>query len=124
MKKLIIAASVFITISATQACAQTPEAAPQQQPTAPTEQKTAMKGKKAEMMKELNLTDEQKKQLAPMQKEERAKKEKIMNDTTLSADQKKEQMKALREESISKMSKILTPEQMQKLKELRAKGKE
>ena len=121
MKKLIILSTIFLAFSTTGIHAQTtaPDTAKQQP--ANTENKTSLKNNRQEIFNQLDLTEDQKKQLMPLQKEERAKREKINNDTLLSAEEKQTQLKALRKESNSKMSKILTPEQIKKLKELKAK---
>lgn len=121
MKKLIVLASIFLALSTTGIHAQTtaPEATVQQPDNADNEK--SLKNNRQELLNQLDLTEDQKKQLMPLQKEERAKREKINNDTSLSAEEKQTQLKSLRKESLSKMSKILTPDQLKKLKELKGK---
>lgn len=74
---------------------------------------------KREMMKELNLSRTQMKQLKEMRKSSKAQKEAIDGNTQLSDDERKKQMKMHRVEQLKKMQQILTPDQIQKLKEMR-----
>ena len=125
MKKILIAATMFMAFALTGAHAQTtaPATTTEQQP-ASTDSKTTLKYNRQEIIDQLNLTADQKKQLVPLEKEEKAKRDKINNDTSLTPEEKKAQLKSLKKEGISKMSKILTPEQLTKLKELKAKNKD
>ena len=84
------------------------------------------KGKhhKAEMMKQLNLNDEQKAKLKEMKSAEQGKKDAIKNDSKLTEEQKKEQMKALKDERRKNMQSVLTDEQKQKVKEMKSKMKD
>lgn len=121
MKKLLVLATIFLAFSTTGIHAQTtaPETTAKQPDNA--DNKKSLKNNRQELLNQLDLTEDQKKQLMPLQKEERAKREKINNDTSLSAEEKQTQLKSLRKESLSKMSKILTPDQLKKLKELKGK---
>ncbi len=67
-----------------------------------------------QMMAELNLTDAQKAQLTPILEAQRTKMSAIFNDTTLSREQKAAKMQSLRAAVEPELSKILTPEQLQK----------
>ena len=75
------------------------------------------KNKNREMMKELNLSKEQRDQMKELHQSMKQKKEDINNDKTLSESQKKAKMKELRREQKEKMNTILTPEQKEKMKE-------
>lgn len=70
-------------------------------------------------MKALNLTKEQRGQLKSMKQENKAAKENIENDATLTEQQKKEKIKNMRRQNADKMKSILTEEQRGKLKEMR-----
>ena len=75
---------------------------------------------KHEMMKQLNLTKEQKVQMKAQHKEMKAQRE-ALKAQGLSSDQMKQKQKALREEQRSKMQTILTPDQKAKMAEIRNK---
>jgi periplasmic protein CpxP/Spy len=78
---------------------------------------TTKKNKKKEMMRELNLTKEQRGQMKESHQSMKQKKEEVNNDNTLTEAQKKDKMKALHKEQKQKMNAILTPEQKEKMKE-------
>lgn len=67
-----------------------------------------------QMMADLNLTDAQKEQLKPILEAQRTKMSAIAKDTTLSGEQKAAKIQSLRAEIAPELSKILTPEQLQK----------
>jgi hypothetical protein len=68
---------------------------------------------------ELQLTPEQKMQLLPILAAEAPKVRAIKNDTSLSREQKLQQLKALHNETNPQVKSILTPEQYEKLQEIR-----
>ncbi len=74
-------------------------------------------GKK--MMKELNLSKQQRSQMKEFHQSMKQQKESLSNDNTLSDAQKQDKMKDLRKEQHEKMKSILTPEQIEKLNEQR-----
>jgi protein CpxP len=74
-------------------------------------------------MEKLNLTDQQKQQMAEMRKEHRAKLEALRNDTSITPEQKREQMRAYREQFQQEMQSILTPEQKKQMQEWKQKAK-
>ncbi|MBP6432701.1 MAG: hypothetical protein KA319_13125 [Ferruginibacter sp.] len=76
------------------------------------------KDKKA-MMKELNLSRTQMKQLKEMRKSSKAQKEAIDGNNQISEEERKTKLKEFRKEQLKKMQQILTPEQITKLKEMR-----
>lgn len=82
------------------------------------------KHKKDAMMKELNLSEDQKAKLKEMREANKSKRDAIKNDSKLTDEQKKEQMKALKEEQKKGMQGVLTDEQKSKMKEMKAKMKE
>jgi periplasmic protein CpxP/Spy len=82
------------------------------------------KHRKAEMMKQLNLSEEQKAKLSEMKAVNKQKREAIKNNSSLTEDQKKEQLKALKGENKKSMQGMLTEEQKQKMKEMKAKMKD
>jgi Spy/CpxP family protein refolding chaperone len=76
--------------------------------------------KRLEKMKaNLNLSDEQVAKLRSQRENMRARAQKIRSNDALSREQKKEQMMALKAEAKEQHSRILTPEQMNKMKEMR-----
>jgi Spy/CpxP family protein refolding chaperone len=81
-------------------------------------EKASRKDKRA-MMKELNLSRTQLKQLKGMRQDAKAKKDAIESNTQLSEEEKKKQTKMVKLEQLKKMKEILSPEQIQKLKEMR-----
>jgi len=84
---------------------------------------TTKKIKKKEMMKELNLTKEQRGQMKEFHQSMKQKKEEINNDNTLTEAQKADKMKELHKEQKDKVNTILTPEQKEKMKEQRKNSK-
>jgi|GEM_PF-913310 len=82
------------------------------------------KHEKREMMKQLNLSEEQKTKLKEMNAGNKEKKQAILNDTKLTEEQKKEQLRAIKKEQATNMQTVLTDEQKAKMKEVRLKMKE
>ena len=75
------------------------------------------KNKKKAMMKELNLTKEQRAQMKEFKQSMKQRKADITNDKTLTQEQKQAKLKELHKEKKEKMNSILTPEQREKMKE-------
>lgn len=77
-------------------------------------------------IKELNLSKDQMGKLKEMKQENKASKDQIENDATLSVKQKKQQLRELKRQHAEKMNTILTDDQKVKLKEMRGnrKGKQ
>lgn len=80
---------------------------------------TKDKRSKREMMKELNLTRDQKQKLKEAKSGNQSAKAAIENDNTLTADQKKVKLRELRKAQLQKMKTILTPEQFEKLRKMK-----
>jgi len=78
------------------------------------------KGKK--IIKQLHLTSQQKHELKTFHKSAKQQVTAIKNNTALSEQQKKEQLEQLKEKRHEKLEAILTPEQKEKLKELKKEG--
>ncbi|HEY9362266.1 MAG TPA: hypothetical protein VIQ00_03310 [Chitinophagaceae bacterium] len=70
-----------------------------------------------QMKTQLGLTDEQAKKLADIRKDNAEKMRSIHENTTLDHAAKQEQMKALKEQQKEATKSILTPEQLQKMKD-------
>ena len=68
---------------------------------------------------ELNLTPQQKEKILPILAAEVPKVNAIKNDNSLSRTQKMEQVKAIHQQTDPQMKAILSPEQYQKLKQIR-----
>ncbi|HOJ41066.1 MAG TPA: hypothetical protein PKX93_10520 [bacterium] len=81
-----------------------------------------------EIISTLNLTEEQKEKIKPLLQREAEEWKNIFQDPTLTAEQKQEKIRALRQETRTALKEILTPEQWQKLQEIKrerpAAGKE
>ena len=77
---------------------------------------TQKKNKKA-IIKELNLSREQRSQMKDFRQSAKQKKEEIDNDTSLTDAQKQDKLRHLRMEQKEKINTILTPVQREKLKE-------
>ena len=72
-----------------------------------------------EMMKTLNLTKEQKTLLKSFHKSKKQEGESIKNNAGLSKEQKKEKTEQLHKERHEKLESILTPEQKEKMKQMK-----
>ena len=75
-----------------------------------------------EILKELDLTKEQKVKLKEVNQSMKASKEAIENNLELSDIQKQEKLKALKKEQMSKIQSILTEEQKIKFRQLKEKN--
>ncbi len=71
------------------------------------------------LAEELGLTDAQKEQLKPILKSEFEQMKAVKEDTTLDKPAKKEKFKSIHQASMEQIKAILTPEQMEKWKEMR-----
>lgn len=78
---------------------------------------------KMAMMKELNLSDEQKAKLKEAGDANKAKKEAILSDSKLTEEQKHEQLKEMHKSESKNMKGLLTDEQKKKMKEFKVKRK-
>jgi len=83
-----------------------------------------MKDKKSkkEILKELDLSREQKVKLKELNQSMKASKEALENDTTLTEADKKAKLKVLKKEQAQKIQALLTEEQKIKFRELRNKN--
>jgi Spy/CpxP family protein refolding chaperone len=82
-------------------------------------QKGAAMQKAQAIAQELNLTPQQKEKILPILAAEAPKVNAIKNDNSLSRVQKMEQVRAIHQQTDPQMKSILTPEQYQKLKQIR-----
>ena len=82
-------------------------------------QKTNAMSKAQAIAQQLNLTPQQKEKVLPILAAEAPKVQAIKNDNSLSKVQKIEQVKAIHQQTDPQMKAILSPEQYQKLKEIR-----
>lgn len=78
---------------------------------------------KMAMMKELNLSDDQKAKLKEAREANKAKKEAILSDSKLTEEQKHEQLKEMHKAESKNMKGLLTDEQKKKMKEFKDKRK-
>lgn len=72
------------------------------------------------MSKKLNLTDEQKTKLQPIFQDEFQQMKAVREDTSLSREQKRGKMKQIHETFHPQVLAVLTPDQQQKLEQMRA----
>ena len=82
---------------------------------------SAKRTEKLETINGLNLTKQQMSQLKEARRNIKQQKDAINNDQSLSDEQKENKLKDLRKEQKKKLNSILTPEQMEKLREERMK---
>ena len=73
------------------------------------------------MARELNLTDAQKAQLKPMFQQQHEKMQALKSDTSLTPEQKQAKAKEIRAEGRKQFLTVLTPEQQQKLRDMRTR---
>ena len=82
-------------------------------------QKTDAMSKAQAIAQQLNLTPQQKEKILPILVGEAPKVNAIKNDNSLSRAQKMEQVRAIHQQTDPQMKAILSPQQYQKLKEIR-----
>jgi hypothetical protein len=82
-------------------------------------QKGAAMQKAQSIAQELNLTPQQKEKILPILAAEAPKVNAIRNDNSLSKVQKMQQVRAIHQQTDPQMKSILSPEQYQKLKQIR-----
>ena len=80
------------------------------------------KGHHKDMMKDLNLTDAQKKEVAANRSEYKSKMQALKQDQNISAKEMTEKKAALHNEQKEKMERMLTPEQKNKMAEAKQKN--
>ena len=123
MKQIVLTSALLLSFAGTAAFAQA--AAPQT--TAPQTQVTHKHHRHAhnphkvalKMGKKLNLSQDQTAKLEPILAERQQKIKALRTDTTLTADQKKDQRHQIQENTRTELSGVLTPDQMQQLKNMR-----
>jgi len=71
------------------------------------------------LTKELNLTPEQQAQVKPIMEDTRSKMKALHEDTTLTPEQRRAKAKEVREANRAKIKALLTPEQQQKMEQLK-----
>ena len=84
-------------------------------------QKTDAMSKAKAMAQELNLTPQQKEKILPILAAEVPKVHAIKNNNSLSTMQKIQQLRAIHQQSDPQVKAILSPEQYQKLRQIRAR---
>ncbi len=87
------------------------------------ERKKGDKVNKKQMIRELDLTKEQKGKLKEQRKSAKDKKEAIQNNESLSAEQKEAKLKELQKEQAKSTMGILNEEQKEKMKKMRKEKK-
>jgi Spy/CpxP family protein refolding chaperone len=84
-------------------------------------QKADAMSKAQAIAQELNLTPQQKEKILPILAAEVPKVHAIKNDNSLSTTQKIQQLRAIHQQTDPQMKAILSPEQYQKLRQIRAR---
>lgn len=125
----ILAALSLVGISLSAAQAQTPAGAKAGKPGQAGQQGQPGRGgrmggmmRNPKIAKELGLTDAQQKQLKDIMEKAMAKRKAIREDKSLTDDQKKTKARELGKETNASFEKVLTPEQIAKVKALRKKN--
>lgn len=121
MKKLSILLSLIISISCSFAQVQRTKSATKQSSdslSAITGTKQAGKVGKKQMMKDLNLSREQKSKLKELQLANKAKMDEIKNNDKLTPEEKEAKLKAVRQEQLKSTGAVLNDEQKAKMKQL------
>jgi Spy/CpxP family protein refolding chaperone len=135
---LVLVCALFLVFTGAQSMAQnTPDqaasqaanAAPQAKDDAAQalgdpETKAKVQEEMQELVAELDLTNEQQKQLKPILQDEFKQLKAVNDDTSLPPDQKKTKITEIRENAKSQINSILTPDQQKKLGEMKEKAKE
>jgi protein CpxP len=85
-------------------------------------QKGAAMSKAQAIAQQLNLTPQQKEKILPILAAEAPKVQAIKNDNSLSKLQKVQQLKAIHQQTDPQMKAILSPEQYEKLKQIRVQA--
>jgi Spy/CpxP family protein refolding chaperone len=117
MKKLIVVLSMLCTVNIS--FAQIRREVPVTNSGADSSQKIS----KRMMMDELNLTKAQRVQMKQIQQNNKAQKESIMNNDSLTTDQKKMMLKELHKQTANDINTILTDEQREKMKEIKQENR-
>lgn len=76
------------------------------------------------MSRMLNLTDDQKAKIKPILEEQSSKMHELMQDTSISQEDKRSRFQAIHQDTMSQIKPILTPDQQQKLANMRERGGE
>ncbi len=122
MKKIITLLLVaFITVNVN-AQVQRKRAVQQTKDTAATAGRDEQMNKK-DMMRELNLTKQQKLKLKEMRQAGKAKMDEVQNDAKLSDSEKKAKMRELKKQQMENTMSVLNDEQKAKLKQMRREKK-
>ena len=78
-----------------------------------------MKGEHVEKIKELDLSKQQKKEVKKYRRSNKANVAAIKNNAALTEHQKKDKLMQIRKENHEKLQTILTPEQKEKMKQMK-----
>lgn len=127
MKKLSVLLLFIVSVSCSFAQVQRVKSATKQSSdslSAITGTKQTGKVGKKQMMRDLNLSREQKSKLKGLQQANKTKMNEINNDDKLSAEEKESKLKALRQEQLKNTLSVLNAEQKAKMKELHMQKKD
>jgi periplasmic protein CpxP/Spy len=114
MNRLLLSTSLALALSGSLAFAQQPDAA--SAPTAKHHHAHNPQQEAAKISKELNLSVDQTAKLEPILADRNNKIAALKNDTTISQEAKKQQLHAIHQQTRQQLAAILTPDQMQQLR--------
>jgi len=92
--------------------------------TAAAQEPPAWQARLQQLSQQLNLTESQKEKLKPILRNEAEQVESVRNDTSLTKQQKWAKVHDIHESFEPKVDAVLTPEQQQKLQQMKAQAKE
>ncbi len=107
-------AVVLLAVPALRAQTSTPPQEPN-----PTPEANEPRGGDREGLRDLDLTDDQRKQIQAIHQNEKQQLEAVKNDPTLTPEQKRQKAKQIRTASNKQISGLLTPEQRKKWNQIR-----
>ena len=122
-KLIILCGAVVVSLICNLVAQTNPPAAPAGNGGGQHEGGKAGKERGQKILKELNLTDDQKTKVAPILQKAKADVKAIRSDESLSKKQKHQQIEAVRQNTSQQLQAVLTPEQFQKFQEIRAEHK-
>jgi protein CpxP len=121
----VVTFTLLATLACTVALAQSPSSGTQQDTTGGQAARHERRHDRLEWLtKELHLTDEQKEKLKPILQDEAKQMRAIHEDGSLTPDQKRDKAKQIREKFRPQIQAVLTPEQQEKLKNLKEEARE
>lgn len=123
MKKIVFIVLMICSVSISFAQVKRVKPVAQPQDTSNAGANTHSAGQKKALMRELNLSKEQKGKLKEIKQAHKVQIDEVQNDAKLSAEEKKAKLKALKMEQLKKTMAVLNEEQKAKMKAMRSQNK-